>query len=67
MTPSQIIHNSPDKFTDLDCYYNFKHNIEKAQKALRIAGRYLNEKQKTEWGIQIDNAKYELDRFVFED
>lgn len=67
MMLDEIIHSSPDKFVDRDCYYNFKRNIQAAQQCLQIAGRYLPEQTKAEWGIQIDTAKHELDRFVFED
>jgi hypothetical protein len=67
MMLSQIIHSSPDKFSNLNNYYNFKRNITEAQKALNNASLYLTENEKNEWGIQIDDVKYQLDRFVFED
>jgi hypothetical protein len=67
MILSEIIHSSPDKFSNLNNYYNFKHRIQKAQKALNEASLYLTENEKNEWCIQIDDVKYQLDRFVFED
>jgi len=67
MMLSQIIHSSPDKFSNLNNYYNFKRKIQEAQKALNEASLYLTENEKNEWCIQIDDVKYQLDRFVFED
>ena len=67
MMLSQIIHSSPDKFSNLNNYYNFKRKIQEAQKALSEASLYLTENEKNEWCIQIDDVKYQLDRFVFED
>jgi hypothetical protein len=67
MILSEIIHSSPDKFSNLNNYYNFKQRIQKAQKALNEASLYLTENEKNEWCIQIDDVKYQLDRFVFED
>ena len=67
MMISQIIHSSPDKFSNLNNYYNFKRKIQEAQKALNEASLYLTENEKNEWCIQIDDVKYQLDRFVFED
>jgi len=34
---------------------------------LNEASLYLTENEKNEWCIQIDDVKYQLDRFVFED
>ena len=67
MILSEIIHSSPDKFSNLNNYYNFKRKIQEAQKALNEASLYLTENEKNEWCIQIDDVKYQLDRFVFED
>ena len=67
MILSEIIHSSPDKFSNLNNYYNFKRKITEAQKALNEASLYLTENEKNEWCIQIDDVKYQLDRFVFED
>ena len=67
MMLSQIIHSSPDKFSNLNNYYNFKRKIQEAQKALNEASLYLTENEKNEWCIQIDDVKYQLDRFVCED
>ena len=54
-------------FSNLNNYYNFKRKITQAQKALNEASLYLTENEKNEWRIQIDDVKYQLDRFVFED
>lgn len=67
MMLSEIIHSSPDKFSNLKNYYNFKRKITQAQKTLNEASLYLTENEKNEWCIQIDDVKYQLDRFVFED
>jgi len=64
---SEIIHISPNKFTNINNYYNFKHSIQKAQRSLKIASLYLNETEINEWGIDTKDAIYQLDRFVFED
>jgi hypothetical protein len=67
MMLSEIIHSSPDKFTNINNYHNFKRKIQQAQQSLRIASLYLNEREINEWGIDIKDAIYQLDRFVFED
>ena len=67
MILSEIIHSSPDKFSNLNNYYNFKQRIQKAQKALNEASLYLTENEKNNWDIRIDKAKYQLDLFQFED
>ena len=54
-------------FSKLNNYYNFKRKITQAQKALNEASLYLTENEKNEWCIQLDDVKYQLDRFVFED
>jgi hypothetical protein len=46
MMLSEIIHSSPDKFSNLNNYYNFKRKITQAQKALNEASLYLTENEK---------------------
>lgn len=67
MILSQIIHSAPFKFGSSSNYYNFKRKIQEAQKALNEASFYLTEQEKSEWGIQTDDAQYEMKRFFFED
>jgi muramoyltetrapeptide carboxypeptidase LdcA involved in peptidoglycan recycling len=67
MILSQIIHSAKFKFSSPSNYCNFKRKIQEAQKALNEASFYLTEQEKSEWGIQTNDAQYELKRFFFED
>lgn len=68
MMLSEKIHCSLEKFGgNKDNYYNFKRYVVTARSNLMLSELYLNQSLYDEWGIDITDAMYQLDRFEFED
>jgi hypothetical protein len=68
MMISEIIHCSIEKFGgNKDAYYNFKRHVTTARSNMKLSELYLTNNETEEWGIEVTQALYQLDRFEFED